>query len=219
MQHITTLLFDLDNTLVDRQRAARLLMHKIVDDDFSMVKPHEEIEAIVDLMMEWDDEGSTPKDIVFSRYLLAYPQTEKTWQEYNRKWWTNLGEYTTPYPRAIEVLATLKKKYKLGIITNGNAISQRIKIAKLGCEPYMDVILISGEEGIHKPDPRIFQKALDLLHSTASETAFIGDSLRFDMEGAIAMGMLPIWIYPDLTKTTDLPITRIHRIEDLLAIF
>jgi putative hydrolase of the HAD superfamily len=216
MQKITTLLFDLDNTLIDRQLAARALMLHIVKDDFNATKSMEEIEAIVDRLMEWDDEGSTPKDIVFSQYLLHYPQSGRTWEDYNIRWWKHLGAYTTPYPQAIEVLKTLKQKYKLGMITNGVGITQRIK---LGCEPYMDLILVSGEEGIRKPDTRIFQNALDLLHVTAEETAFIGDSLQFDMVGSIAIGMTPIWIHPDPTKTTDLPVTRIHRIEDLLEIF
>ena len=219
MQHITTLLFDLDNTLIDRQLAARALMHHIVDADFNTSKSPTEIEAIVDHLMEWDEEGATPKDIVFSQYLSIYPHEGRTWEDYNRTWWNHLGEYTTPYPKAIEVLKTLKKKYKLGMITNGVGQTQRMKIAKFGCEPYMDLILVSGEEGIHKPDSRIFQKALDLLHVRAQETAFIGDSLQFDMEGSIAVGMTPIWIHPNPTKTTDLPVTRIHRIEDLLEIF
>ncbi len=218
MRRITTLLFDLDNTLIDRQLAARALMHHIVDADFHETKSSQEIDLIVDQLMEWDDEGSTPKDIVFSQYLLHYPHKGRTWEDYNHMWWSHLGEYTTPYPKAIEVLKTLKQKYKLGMITNGVGMTQRVKIAKLGCEPYMDLILVSGEEGIHKPDSRIFQKALDLLHVTAQETAFIGDSLKFDMEGSIAMGMMPIWIYPDPSKTTELPVIRIHKIEDLLNI-
>jgi putative hydrolase of the HAD superfamily len=219
MQHITTLLFDLDNTLIDRQLAARALMHFIVSADFSETKSNEEIETIVDRLMEWDEEGATPKDIVFSHYLSIYPHENKTWEDYNRMWWNHLGEYTTPYPKAIEVLKVLKKKYKLGMITNGVGMTQRMKIAKLGCEPFMDLILVSGEEGIHKPDSRIFQKALDLLHVSAQETAFIGDSLKFDMEGSIAVGMTPVWIYPDPSKTTKLPVTRIFKIEDLLEIF
>ena len=219
MQQITTLLFDLDNTLIDRQLAARALMHHIVDADFNTSKSTTEIEAIVDRLMEWDEEGATPKDIVFSQYLSIYPHEGRTWEDYNRMWWNHLGEYTTPYPKAIEVLKTLKKKYKLGMITNGVGLTQRMKIAKFGCEPYMDLILVSGEEGIHKPDSRIFQKALDLLHVSAQETAFIGDSLQFDMEGSIAVGMTPIWIYPDPSKTTELPVTRIYKIEDLLEIF
>ena len=219
MQQITTLLFDLDNTLIDRQLAARALMHQIVSADFNETKSNEEIETIVDRLMEWDEEGATPKDIVFSQYLSIYPHENKTWEDYNRMWWNHLGEYTTPYPKAIEVLKVLKKKYKLGMITNGVAMTQRVKIAKLGCEPYMDLILVSGEEGIHKPDSRIFQRALDLLHVSAQETAFIGDSLQFDMEGSIAVGMTPVWIYPDPRKTTELPVTRIYKIEDLLEIF
>lgn len=219
MQHITTLLFDLDNTLIDRQLAARALMHYIVSADFNETKSNEEIEIIVDRLMEWDEEGATPKDIVFSQYLSIYPHENRTWEDYNRMWWNHLGEYTTPYPKAIEVLRILKKKYKLGMITNGVGMTQRMKIAKLGCEPFMDLILVSGEEGIHKPDSRIFIKALDLLHVSARETAFIGDSLQFDMEGSIAVGMTPIWIYPDPSKTTELPVNRIYKIEDLLEIF
>ena len=218
MQKITTILFDMDNTLIDRQLAARALMRKIVDDDFENLKTNAEIERIVDRLMEWDDEGATPKDIVFSKYLEEYPQEGKHWDSYNLKWWTHLGEYTTPYPKAMEVLKALHGRYKLGMITNGVGKTQRVKIAKLGCEPYMDLILVGGEEEVQKPDSRIFKKALDLLGVSAAETVFVGDSLEFDVIGSLNVGMTPIWIHPDPTKTTDLPVRRIFRIEDLLEL-
>lgn len=218
MKQITTILFDMDNTLIDRQLAARALMHHIVNTDFATVKSQEEIETIVDRMMVLDDEGATPKDILFSQYIAEFGIKEHTWEHYNHLWWEHLGEYTTPYPNAIEVLKTLKGKYRLGMITNGNGKTQRVKIAKLGCEPYMEIMLVSGEEGIHKPDARIFQKALDLMGVGAEETVFVGDSLKFDIEGSIAVGMTPIWIHPDPYKTTDLPVKRIYKIEELLEL-
>ena len=90
MKQITTILFDMDNTLIDRQLAARALMHHIVNTDFATTKSQEEIETIVDRMMVLDDEGATPKDIVFSQYIEEYGIKEHNWEHYNHLWWEHL---------------------------------------------------------------------------------------------------------------------------------
>ena len=50
--------------------------------------------------------------------------------------------------------------------------------------------------GATKPDPRIFQAALDALATSADRAVFIGDSLPRDMEGARRLGMRHIWLHP-----------------------
>lgn len=64
----------------------------------------------------------------------------------------------------------------------------------LGLAPLVDTIVSSAEVGLHKPDPRIFELALDRLGVSAEHTAHVGDHQYADILGAEAVGMLPVLI-------------------------
>jgi putative hydrolase of the HAD superfamily len=63
----------------------------------------------------------------------------------------------------------------------------------MGIAPLFDTILISETEGIHKPDPRIFFRALERCGTAARETMFVGDHPENDIEGAKGAGLVPVW--------------------------
>src|SRR5439155_11242228 len=65
------------------------------------------------------------------------------------------------FPDVLRTLDRLHRRYHLGIITNGMTEIQREKIQRLGLEPYFDIILISQEVGLTKPDPRLFRMAIE----------------------------------------------------------
>jgi len=85
---------------------------------------------------------------------------------------------------APEVLATLKRTYRLGLLTNGDSHAQRTKLATSGLGNFFDVVITSGEHGVGKPDPRIFQIALDALGCSPNEAVMVGNSLTRDIRGA-----------------------------------
>jgi putative hydrolase of the HAD superfamily len=98
-------------------------------------------------------------------------------------------------PYARETLQMLRDRaFPLALISNGNATYQRRKIKEHHLGPFFDLILIEEEFGLAKPDPRIFQAALDKLSLTAQETWMIGDDLAFDIAGSQRLGMLAIWV-------------------------
>lgn len=80
------------------------------------------------------------------------------------------------------------------LITNGTTEYQWGKIRKLGLDGRIDHILVSEDIGIRKPDPRIFQRALDLTGAEPAEAVMIGDSLQADIAGAGALRIGTIWI-------------------------
>lgn len=96
-----------------------------------------------------------------------------------------------------EVIAILNhfQGRKLGMVSNFDhapyihGVLQSNKVAD-----YFDVIVISGEVGIQKPDAGIFHLALEQLGSRAAGSIFIGDSVKYDMAGALAAGLTPILI-------------------------
>lgn len=100
--------------------------------------------------------------------------------------------------RSAALLARLGERYRIGIVSNfyGNL---RAVCDEAGLSPSIGVAVDSTLVGCKKPDPRIFQAALDALKATAPETVFVGDSMRRDMAGARAMGMRHVWLRPEST--------------------
>lgn len=108
------------------------------------------------------------------------------------------------YEDVIPAIKSLKEKgYILGLVTN---LREDIGIytRKLGLEPYIKFAVTSGEVGFPKPDPRIFQAALEKAGVEGKEAVFVGDQYRIDVVGARSAGIQPILIdrydlYPDVT--------------------
>ena len=92
------------------------------------------------------------------------------------------------------VLEALSRVFRLGLLSNGVPDVQREKIEGSGIGEYFVEIIISGEVGFGKPDPRIFRTMLDRLGAQPEEAAMVGNSLRSDIEGAQAVGMKTVWL-------------------------
>ena len=82
---------------------------------------------------------------------------------------------------------------RLGLITNGSVRMQSRKLECLALRPLFDTILISEAEGVHKPDRRIFDRALERLNTDPARAVFVGDDPDVDVAGARAAGMHAIW--------------------------
>lgn len=99
------------------------------------------------------------------------------------------------YEETYEVLKTLKERYSLLLLTNGSPDLQREKLDGVpDLVAFFDHILISGDFGRGKPDPAIFNHALERLNITADEGIMVGDKLTTDIKGANATGMASVWI-------------------------
>lgn len=97
------------------------------------------------------------------------------------------------FPGACEVLRDLDGFYPLGLITNGPTDAQWRKINKFDLSEIFEVILISGQLGIAKPDPRIFDVALEGLRVAPEEAIMVGNSLEHDHMGAMNAGVRFVW--------------------------
>ena len=186
------ILFDLDNTLIDRQRIFKeMLMHKIGEYHKSVSK--EELEQIVNEIILWDNNGNQQRIVTFQQYIDKY-NIDVTAEELNAYWNDHSGEIIYVFEDALHTLQYLKTKYKLGIVSNGNAVSQRRKINQLPFLDLFDYVLVSGEIGIHKPDIGIFNKVCEEMKVFPQECVFVGDNYRCDIEGSYHAGMKSVWI-------------------------
>ncbi len=100
----------------------------------------------------------------------------------------------TPYMK--QWLEHWKGKIPMGVITNGPAEHQWNKVHDLGLLEYFDrdKVLVSEELGTAKPDPKIFELALERVGTSPEETCFVGDSFSMDMTGACKAGWKTIWM-------------------------
>tara|TARA_B100000029_G_scaffold368747_1_gene362489 strand:+ start:11964 stop:12668 length:705 start_codon:yes stop_codon:yes gene_type:complete len=130
-----------------------------------------------------------------------------------------LFNYLTLYDGVEDALSWLHDRFSLGLITNGPSEFQRKKIEQLGISKYFDGIIVSGEFGEHKPNPKIFNFAVESLNSSVEDSVHIGDRPDSDIDGAQSVGITGILVrkeYPYkilskvkpnfiIDKVTDLP--------------
>jgi len=115
----------------------------------------------------------------------------------------------------IEILEYLSNKYQLHIITNGFKEIQYIKIENCNLKKYFKNIFISEEIGCNKPNPGIFEFALNHLSALKSETIMIGDDWDADILGAQQFGMKSIYFS---RKLNDIENKLVPQINNLLQL-
>ena len=98
------------------------------------------------------------------------------------------------YDDSLSAIAHVKSVAGIGMITNGPTNIQQPKIDLLEIEQHFPFILISESVGVWKPDPLIFQMALEIAGVHPDEAIYVGDSPVADVPGARAAGMRSVWI-------------------------
>lgn len=103
-------------------------------------------------------------------------------------------QHATVIPGTKEMLATLRGRYRLGLLSNfTHSPAAMSLITQLELEPFFEVILISGDLGYRKPHPSVFKELVSQLNLHENEIAFVGDDPDADMAGAFRSGLKPIW--------------------------
>jgi putative hydrolase of the HAD superfamily len=100
-----------------------------------------------------------------------------------------------PFAEAIDTVAWLRDSgCRLALLTNGSADMQRNKINRFGLADLFDLILIEGELGFGKPDPRVYERALDSLGVVPADSWMVGDNLEWDVAQPQRHGIYAIWV-------------------------
>lgn len=144
--------------------------------------------------IELDNRGYVWKDKVYQKLVYEFNITDITWEKLLQDYICEFKNNCVPFPNLIEMLEELKSNHiVLGMITNGYGQFQMDNINALGIEKYFDTILVSEWEGIKKPDPQIFIRALKKLKILPNESIFVGDHPVNDVKAAQNVGMQGIW--------------------------
>ncbi|MBO7719688.1 MAG: TIGR02253 family HAD-type hydrolase [Methanosphaera sp.] len=104
-------------------------------------------------------------------------------------------------PECFSILLYLKSKdYKVGLITNGKELKQWEKLVRLGLYPFFDDVVTSESVGVEKPNPEIYEIAMNRLDVTAGTSLMIGNSFETDIMGAYNAGIPSMLINSEITE-------------------
>jgi putative hydrolase of the HAD superfamily len=104
--------------------------------------------------------------------------------------------WRVPQEGAFETLRALRaRRVRTAVVSNGDG-RVRALLASLGLGGYLEFVVDSFEEGVEKPDPEIFRRALERLGVAAERAVYIGDIYSIDAVGARGAGLRPVLIDP-----------------------
>lgn len=214
--HYQAILFDLDDTLYDLRSYWRGRLHEAL----SMALEHyPQLDRAALIQRAIAEKVYIEKMPAFLRTLAIDNEAliGEIHAAFARDWFARL----TLNEDAPAMLAALRPRYRLGLVTNGPSRMQRPKIAQFQLESYLDLLIVSEEVGVAKPDPAIFHLALEQLGTSPATTLYVGDSLEFDLPGAAAAGMPFIWMNPrreQLPAHLPPPLATIERLGELVGL-
>ena len=173
----------------------------------------------------WDDYRKgrvTKEELRYNRFHF----TLKHFDVDNFELATSIGDYYVKYsphkqnvfPNTHETLNYLKSKYKLHIITNGFEEVQYIKLEKSNLAQYFEEVITSENAGVKKPDPKIFNYALELSNAEVQESLMIGDNLEADILGAKEVGIDQVFFNPDGLPNNEEVTFEIQNLKELIGI-
>ena len=187
--------FDLDNTLVDRP-ASMTEYAGCFAQDFADRLEDVAVKDLADQISEYDGGGYNPKEEMFSNIASGLPwATRPDVTEIEEHWFSVFPKCTKGKAGFRQILHDVhSREMSTGLITNGKSKSQDAKIDLLDIRALLDVIVISEAVDCWKPDPGIFQIAMDKAGTTPEETWFVGDNPIADVKGARDLAITAVWI-------------------------
>lgn len=190
---IKAVLFDLDGTLLDRDRS----VEDFIGYQYKRLNKwvgHIPKKIYMNKFIELDSQGYVWKDKVYQQLVTEFQITGIDWAYLLEDYINEFKNHCIPFPNLHEMLGKLRSNnLALGIITNGYGQFQMDNIKALGIESYFETILISEWEGLRKPAPEIFKRALKQLNLPPFESVFVGDHPENDVKAAKNAGMKSMW--------------------------
>ncbi len=110
----------------------------------------------------------------------------------HQAYWQTFLSAARPHPDAHRVLRQLARRFRLALVSNQTTEVQLRKIKRLRFGRYFDALITSELAGVEKPDPAIFQLAMEKLGVRPQEAVMLGDTARGDVAGAHAAGIRAI---------------------------
>lgn len=223
------LIFDLDDTIWDYQQNSKEALNEL----YSTFKLEEQGILDVDFLNTfrsvngklWDDydKGIISRDVirkqrfpkVFEKLSLKINGEAMQMQE-------SFMKVCSTKPGLVrgvkQVLEQFRGKYKFHILSNGFDEIQFIKLKSSGVDHFFDKVITSGRAGFRKPQPEIFEFALNEIGASKNECVMIGDNPVSDIEGAYNYGIDQIYFNTHKKSCAIAPTHTIINFDEILTI-
>ena len=195
---IKNVFFDLDHTLWDFERNSALTFELLFNKYKLDIDINSFLKVYVPINLEYwrlyRNESISKEYLRFNRLNEAFKKlnidvSSDLINKLSYDYIENLPKFNHLIDGAHELLLYLKKKYKLYLITNGFRNVQSNKLKNSGIGNFFLSIYDSESIGVKKPNPLIFNHALDDSGCIARESVMIGDSFEADIQGSLSVGM------------------------------
>lgn len=203
---ITDVFFDLDHTLWDFEKNSALTFDRIFKLNRIPIELDEFLKHYIPINFQYwklyREERIKKEALRFARLndtfkALELSVEERIINQLSEDYIKYLSAFNFLMEDATSILDYLQSNYKLHIITNGFNEVQHKKMDKSNIIHYFKTITNSEIAGVKKPNPKIFDFALNLAKAKPEQSVMIGDSLEADVEGALNMGMDAIFFNPN----------------------
>lgn len=210
---ITTVWVDLDDTLIDFTTNSHSALIKMWHDEPILQRlfasPELWAERYEDhnltLWAQYNVGRITRDYLRHQRFYLPHSEAgaseaeaDTTARRFDTLYLDYLAREKALMPGAMDLLKYLRSRgMRIGCLSNGFKEVQYRKIRAAGLEPWIDIVVLSDDIGVNKPDPRIFDYAMQRTADThPRHHLMIGDNPATDIAGARRAGWPAIWYHP-----------------------
>ncbi|KAK7140595.1 hypothetical protein R3I94_013015 [Phoxinus phoxinus] len=234
---VLSIIFDLDNTLVDTAGAGRFAIQKVYELLTSTPVLESHIRDICECYLRklhhesFDpSEGKSIDSVRIHHWYEALQETQGTDPDPDLAnscyytWKNTRLQALTLSPEVRSLLEELRKNYKLLLLTNGDTQTQWEKIEAVRCEGLFSVVVVGGDHPEQKPAHSIFTHCFKSAGVLPQDCIMVGDSLSTDIQGGVNAGVrATVWINSDCKSlpqgsvTPDYTIPSVLNLNDVLA--
>lgn len=191
-------LMDIDDTIFDFMPGNRNAIAKLMQElNLSSPTVFDEYQAINHACWEALERGEMTQEILhierFRRFLALKNRPDDP-EKVAQRFAELLGEQAIPLPHSLDTVKAISERLPVILLTNGITVIQRLRLAHSPLKEWAQKVVISQEVGVSKPDPRIFEIALDGIKP--SDALMIGDGITSDVLGANRAGVDVCWYNP-----------------------
>lgn len=223
------ILFDADETLFDFKKSERnafkntMFEFNIDYDENHHLKIYHDINSSI--WKEFEEGLISQEKLKVERFKRLSANLNISFDEieFAKSYMNHLANASFLYEDSVALLESLHKNFRLSIITNGLKYVQNNRIRKSIIAKYFDDIVVSEEVMVSKPNPKIFEHALNNInHTDKSNVLIVGDSLTSDIQGGINFGIDTCWFNPNkiVNKTGIIPtyeISNLMHLKDIVS--
>lgn len=230
MSYFTTILWDVDDTLLDFPYSERYALQscflsfglKITEE---IVKRYSEINISFWKRLELGE--ITKQELLPGRFAALFEEYQIQGvdvEAFRARYQEELGNVCSYKDDSITICTELAKSMKQYVITNGVTSTQMKKLKLSGLADVMDGIFISEQIGTPKPQKEYFDYCLaHVEEQDKSKILLVGDSLSSDIKGGVLVGIPTCWYRPEGTENNteykpDYEISNLHELYQILGI-